>query len=81
MAGNTCSLIGISTSGNGGYVREEQPGDKSFTISKHNAKGRCVNCGTMLIKLPRTNKCPWCGSINSIFNVKWNRLWIPKEEK
>lgn len=77
MAGNTISLIGISTKGKGGRVSEMLPrfARSSFTIpEKQNAHFRCAKCGTILpnfgyTKLKQENRCPLCGAKDSIVSI------------
>ena len=67
MAGNSVSVMAISTQGRGGRQSETLPRTKGmqFTLHSNNARYRCNNCGTVLTniyKVDENTKCPYCNS-------------------
>ena len=64
MAGNTVSLMAITTSGRGGRQPEVQTGFNyrcsKFSIFTH--PKLCSHCGTNFSSFKKKVKCPFCGA-------------------
>ena len=62
MAGNTVSIMAITTKGRGGRVREKHVEDRIFTLHKHQAVFYC-GCTTYTVRPPAhlNGKCRSCG--------------------